>query len=83
MLVFLQLMEFAFEDGMISDQEKTIIDLVARTFNISKKEYDNVSAFMIGRTFDEISPECVLIIESDIPESSGEKNLRTTTNGAI
>ena len=76
MLVFLQLMEFAFEDGMISDQEKTIIDLVARTFNISKKEYDNVSAFMIGRTFDEISPECVLIIESDLPESSGEKTFK-------
>jgi ABC-type multidrug transport system ATPase subunit len=71
MLVFLQLMEFAFEDGLISDQEKTIIDIVARTFSISKKEYNNASAFMIGRAFDEISPECVLIIESDTPESSG------------
>ena len=59
MIVFLQLIEFAFEDGMISDQEKTIIDIVARTFNISKKEYDNASAFMIGRSFDEVSPECV------------------------
>jgi ABC-type multidrug transport system ATPase subunit len=71
MLVFLQLIEFAFEDGLISDQEKTIIDIVARTFNISKKEYDNASAFMIGRLFDEITPDCVLIVESDEPESSG------------
>jgi ABC-type multidrug transport system ATPase subunit len=71
MLVFLQLIEFAFEDGLISDQEKTIIDIVARTFNISKKEYDNASAFMIGRSFDEITPDCVLIIESDNPEFSG------------
>jgi ABC-type multidrug transport system ATPase subunit len=70
MIVFLQLIEFAFEDGMITEQEKTIIDIVARTFNISKKEYDNASAFMIGRTFDEISPECVLLIESDNPEYS-------------
>jgi ABC-type multidrug transport system ATPase subunit len=70
MLVFLQLFEFAFEDGLISDQEKTIIDIVAKTFNISKKEYDNVSAFMIGRTFDEISPDCVLLVESDNPELS-------------
>ncbi len=70
MLVFLQLMEFAFEDGLISEQEKTIVDIVARTFNISKKEYDNASAFMIGRSFDEISPDCVLVIESDSPESS-------------
>jgi ABC transport system ATP-binding/permease protein len=73
MLVFLQLMEFAFEDGLISDQEKTIIDIVARTFNISKKEYDNASAFMIGRSFDEISPDCVLIIEGDNPEYSAAR----------
>lgn len=71
MVVFLQLIEFAFEDGMLTDQEQTIIDIVARTFNISKKEFDNASAFMIGRTFDEISPDCVLLIESDKPEESG------------
>ena len=76
MIVFLQLIEFAFEDGLISDQEKTIIDIVARTFNISKKEYDNASAFMIGRTFDEVSPECVLIIESDNPELSGSATFK-------
>jgi ABC-type multidrug transport system ATPase subunit len=70
MIVFLQLIEFAFEDGMITEQEKTIIDIVTRTFNISKKEYDNASAFMIGRTFDEITPECILLIESDNPAHS-------------
>ncbi|MFH0842388.1 MAG: ATP-binding cassette domain-containing protein [Bacteroidota bacterium] len=73
MIVFLQLIEFAFEDGMLTDQEQTIIEIVARTFNISKKEFNNASAFMIGRTFDEISPDCVLLIESDNPEHSGEK----------
>jgi ABC-type multidrug transport system ATPase subunit len=71
MLVFLQLMEFAFEDGMISEQEMNIVSIVGKTFNISKKEFDNASAFMIGRNFDNISPECVLIIESDKPEASG------------
>ncbi len=71
MIVFLQLIEFAFEDGMISEQEKTIIDIVSRTFNIIKKEYDNATSFMIGRSYDEISPDCVLIIESDNPQFSG------------
>jgi len=71
MIVFLQLIEFAFEDGMISEQEKTIIDIVSRTFNISKKEYDNAFAFMIGRSYDEVSSDCLLIIESDKPEGSG------------
>jgi ABC transport system ATP-binding/permease protein len=71
MIVFLQLIEFAFEDGMISEQEKTIIDIVSKTFNISKKEYDNATAFMIGRSYDNVSPDCILIIESDNPVLSG------------
>jgi len=71
MIVFLQLMEFAFEDGMISEQEKTIVEIIVKTFNIPRKEYENISAFIIGRTFDEISTDCVLIIESDNPQLSG------------
>ncbi|MBN1108594.1 MAG: ATP-binding cassette domain-containing protein [Bacteroidales bacterium] len=71
MLVFLQLLEFAFEDRDMSEQEKNIIDIVARTFNIPKKEYDNASAFMIGRVYDEVTPECILLIESDKPEQQG------------
>lgn len=76
MIVFLQLIEFAFEDAMLTDQEQTIIEIVARTFNIPKKEFDNASAFMIGRTFDEITPDCILLIESDNPEYSGAKIYR-------
>ncbi len=68
MIVFLQLLEFAFEDGKITQQEKTIIDIVARTFNICKKEYDNACAFMIGRSYNEVSPDCILIIENDNPQ---------------
>jgi len=71
MIVFLQLIEFAFEDGMISAQEKTIIDIVSRTFNISKKENDNATAFMIGMVYDNVSSDCILIIESDNPDHSG------------
>jgi ABC-type multidrug transport system ATPase subunit len=68
MIVFLQLLEFAFEDGLISEQEKTIVDIVARTFNISKLEYDNATAFMIGRAYDEVAPDSLLLIESDNPK---------------
>lgn len=72
MIVFLQLIEFAFEDGMMSQQEKTIIDIVSRTFNISRKEYDNATAFMIGRSYDEITPDCLLMIEGDDPQYSAQ-----------
>jgi len=71
MIVFLQLIEFAFEDGMISEQEKTIIDIVSRTFNIPKKEFQNAISFMIGRSYDEVTPDCILLIESDNPKYSG------------
>jgi ABC-type multidrug transport system ATPase subunit len=74
MIVFLQLLEFAFEDGHITEQEKTIVEIVARTFNISQKEYDNASAFMIGRHYDQVSPDCILLIESDNPKYSVEKD---------
>lgn len=73
MIVFLQLLEFAFEDGLVTEQEKTIVDIVSRTFNISKKEYDNASAFMIGRNFDQVSNDCILIIEGDGKRQSAAK----------
>ena len=80
MIVFLQLLEFAFEDGLISEQEKTIIDIVARTFNISKKEYDNASAFMIGRSYDEVTQDCILIIENDNPKYWAGKDFKNYEN---
>jgi len=70
MIVFLQLLEFTFEDGQVTEQENTIIDIVARTFNIARKEYDNACAFMIGRNYDQITPDCILLIESDNPAYS-------------
>jgi len=76
MVVFLQLLEFAFEDGLVSEQEKTIIDIVSRTFNISKKEYDNACAFMIGRSYDEVTPDCILVIESDNPKFWATSNYK-------
>ncbi len=67
MIVFLQLLEFTFEDGQVTDQEKKIIDIVSRTFNIKEKEYHNACSFMIGRQYDKVSPDSILVIESDNP----------------
>jgi len=70
MIVFLQLLEFVFEDGTISEQESSIVDIVARTFNISRKENKNASAFILGMKFDRISPDALLAIEGE--ENIGE-----------
>lgn len=65
MIVFLQLLEFVFEDGSISDQESSIVEIVARTFNISGKERKNAMAFMLGMRYDLITPDCLLAIEGE------------------
>jgi ABC-type multidrug transport system ATPase subunit len=65
MIVFLQLLEFVYEDGTVSEQESSIVDIVARTFNISHKEKANASAFMLGMNLDGITPDCLLSIEGD------------------
>jgi ABC-type multidrug transport system ATPase subunit len=65
MIVFLQLLEFVYEDGTVSEQESSIVDIVARTFNISHKEKANASAFMLGMNLDGISPDCLLSIEGE------------------
>ncbi|MDR2887652.1 MAG: ATP-binding cassette domain-containing protein [Bacteroidales bacterium] len=74
MIVFLQLIEFAIEDGMISAQEKNIIDIVAKTFSISGKEHANAAAFIISRSYDDVSPDCMLVIESDSPDAPAAGN---------
>ena len=65
MIVFLQLLEFVFEDGTISEQESSIVEIVARTFNIPEKERKNAMAFMLGMRYDLITPDCLLAIEGE------------------
>lgn len=70
MIVFLQLLEFAFEDRIVTSQERIIIEIVARTFNIQPSEYDNAFAFMIGGDFDKVTPANMLVIEGTETEGS-------------
>jgi len=74
MIVFLQLLEFVYEDSEITSHERKIIDIVASTFSIPKKEYDNALAFMLGNHFDEVTTDCIMLIEGcDRAESQAEK----------
>ncbi|HCC70514.1 MAG TPA: hypothetical protein DEQ09_05115, partial [Bacteroidales bacterium] len=69
MIVFLQLLEFVYEDSEVTSQEQKIIEIVARTFNVSDKEYTNSCAFMLGDRMDEVSPETLILVEGQ----GGEK----------
>jgi ABC-type multidrug transport system ATPase subunit len=63
MIVFLQLLEFVYEDREVTSQERKIIDIVARTFSVPQKEYKNSCAFMLGNRMDQVSPESIILIE--------------------
>jgi len=67
MIVFLQLLEFTTEDGVTTEEEKTILEITARTFDVPLKEYDNAVAFISGRKYDKVSPGCMMVIESNVP----------------
>ena len=63
MIVFLQLLEFVYEDREVTSQERKIIEIVSRTFSIPEKEYKNACAFMIGNAMDNVSPDSIILIE--------------------
>lgn len=80
MKVFLEFLEFTAEDEALSDEEKIIVDIVAKTFNISRKEYDNAIAFMVTRNYDAVSPDCLLVIESDVEEYWARRDFNNYEN---
>lgn len=66
MIVFLQLLEFVYEDREVTTQEKKIIEIVSRTFSIPEKEYINSCAFMLGVKMDRVSPDSLILIEDKV-----------------
>lgn len=68
MIVFLQLLEFVYEDREVTSQEQKIIEIVARTFSISGKEYTDSCSFMLGDRMDEVSTESIMLIEGEKKE---------------
>ncbi len=65
MIVFLQLLEFVYEDHEVTSREIKIVEIVARTFSISGKEYNNACSFMLGDKLDEVSADSLMLIESE------------------
>lgn len=63
MIVFLQLLEFVFEDGRVTPQEKKIIEIVASTFSIPDEEYKNSCAFILGENLDDVQPGSMMLVE--------------------
>jgi len=70
MIVFLQLLEFVYEDQEVTSQEKKIVEIVAGTFSIPGKEYNNACSYMLGDKLDSVSPESLMLIKGKESEDA-------------
>jgi len=69
-IVILQLIEFVIEDNVLSPEENDFIETVARTFNISDSELNNIQSFIVEPESGKIEKDKLLIIDNQIKEWS-------------
>jgi len=70
-IVLLRLLEFIYEDNIVSEGEFEFISIVAENFKIKRSEFLNAIAFIIGEDFiDEYDKSKFLIINNQITEWS-------------
>ena len=69
-IVFLQLLEFVYEDHYVTDEEFEFIKTVARSFSLSESEFNNFKSFIFEGTPDKLDKQNVLVIDNQIKEWS-------------
>lgn len=70
LIVLLRLLEFVYEDQVVSENEFEFISLVAESFKISRSEFINCLAFVWGDALDEYDKTKFLIIDNRVTEWS-------------
>ena len=64
MYVFLQLCEFVNEDFVSSEKDTKILITVAKNFNLTDEEYNDITNFIFDKEAKSLNPEKTLIIEN-------------------
>jgi len=70
LIVLLRLLEFVYEDKIVSENEFEFISIVAENFKISRAEFINSLAFVWGDTLDKYDKSKFLIIDNKVTEWS-------------
>ncbi|RUT78526.1 ATP-binding cassette domain-containing protein [Ancylomarina longa] len=70
LIVLLRLLEFVYEDKLVSENEFEFINIVAESFKISRPEFINCLAFIWGDTLDNFDKSKFLIIDNKVREWS-------------
>jgi len=85
-IVFLQLLEFVYEDHFVTDEECEFIKTVSQSFNLSESEFNNFKAFIFEGKPENLEKENVLVVDNQVMEWSDnlawimkEKSTKTGT----
>jgi len=85
-IVFLQLLEFVFEDHFVTDEECEFIKTVSRSFSLSESEFNNFRTFIFEGKPEKLEKENVLVVDNQVMEWSDnlawimkEKSTKTGT----
>ena len=70
LIVLLRLLEFVYEDKVVSENEFEFISIVAESFKIPRSEFINCLAFVWGDTLDKFDKSKFLIIDNKVTEWS-------------
>ena len=69
-IVFLQLLEFVYEDHFVTDEECEFIKTVSQSFNLSESEFNNFKAFIFEGKPEKLEKENVLVVDNQVMEWS-------------
>ena len=61
--VMVQLMDFIFFSGVLTEQELDFLGLVATAFNIETREYENIKVFVLGAEREEPESNILMIMD--------------------
>ncbi|HAF29799.1 MAG TPA: ABC transporter [Bacteroidales bacterium] len=69
-IVFLELLEFVYEDHMVTTQEFEFIKTVAKSFSLSESEFNNFKSFIFESDPEKLDKDKVLVIDNQVREWS-------------
>ena len=69
-IVFLQLLEFVYEDNIVTEQEFDFIKVVSKAFSLSESEFNNFRSFIFDGQPEKLERDTVLVIDNQIREWS-------------
>lgn len=69
-IVFLQLLEFVYEDHVVTEQEFDFVKLVSKSFSLSESEFNNFKSFIFEGQPEKLDRDKVLVIDNQLREWS-------------